>query len=177
MLVGCGVELCCIVLQAAQARRSHLNRFTPADAAVYATMGAFALLFVGAVLPLAWEIARRPDVQADRQVAMASVLGLAATFVFGGGTGALMSARNGHGVEREHARLPLFGWSMTGGDLRAPHFLGIHAMQALPMMAAGAKALSARRTRPLFAVGATTYRVLTAGLFYQALRGNPIARS
>ena len=77
-------------------------------------------------------------------------------------------------IGREYDRLPLLGWS---GDLRAPHFLGIHAMQALPVIAAGAKAISARRTRSLFAVGTMNYGLLTAGLLHQALRSNPIARS
>ncbi len=29
--------------------------------------------------------------------------------------------------------LPITGWSTTGGDLRVPHFLATHLMQALPM--------------------------------------------
>lgn len=139
-------------------------------------MGACAVLFVGAVLPLAWEIARRPDEQADRRMIQASVTGLLATFFIGGGTGSLMSAKNSHVIGRENARLPLFGWNMTGGDVRAPHFLGIHAMQALPMIAAGAKALSPKRAKSLSAVGTLTYGLLTAGLLYQALRGQPVVK-
>ena len=30
----------------------------------------------------------------------------------------------------------LFGWNRSGGDLRIAHFLGIHAQQALPLLAA-----------------------------------------
>jgi len=173
MIVGSTVELSCIVLQAARTRRSHFNRSTPRDAAIYAAMGAFAVLFIGAVLPLAWEIAQRPDEHADPNMVRAIVAGLLATFVGGGGTGALMSARSDHAIGREKARLPLFGWNMTGGDVRAPHFFGIHAMQALPMIAAGANVLSSRRAGSLFVAGALAYGLLTGGLLYQALRGKP----
>jgi len=173
MVVGSTVELSCIVLQAARARRSHFNRSTPGNAAIYSVMGAFAILFIGAVLPLAWEIAQRPDKHADRNMVQATVAGLLMTFVAGGGTGALMSARGRHAIGRENARLPVFGWNMTGGDVRVPHFFGIHAMQALPMIAAGANALSPRRAKPFFVAGALAYGFLTAGLLYQSLRGKP----
>lgn len=173
MIVGCTVELSCIVLQAARARRSHFNTSTRGDAAIYATMGGFAVLFVDAVLPLALEIAQRPDEHADPSMIQATVAGLVATFIVGGGTGALMSARSSHAIGREKARLPLFGWSMTGRDLRAPHFFGIHAMQALPMIAAGAAVVSRSKATQIFVVGALAYGMVTAGLLYQALRGKP----
>lgn len=173
MVVGSTVELVCIVLQAARARRSHFNMSTPGDAVIFATMGVFAVLFTGAVLPLAWEIAWRPPEHADTNMVRAIVIGLLATFVVGGGTGGLMSARGRHGVGREKSRLPVFGWNLTGGDIRAPHFFGIHAMQALPMIAAAAIMLSASQAGLLFVVGAVAYGLLTGGLLYQALRGKP----
>jgi len=173
MVVGSTVELSCIVLQAARARRSHFNTSTRGDAAIYSAMGAFAVLFIGAVLPLGWEIARRPAEHADPTMVRATVAGLLETFIVGGGTGAFMSARSGHAIGRERARLPVFGWNMTGGDVRAPHFFGIHAMQALPMIAAGANVLCSRRAGSLFVAGALAYGLLTAGLLCQALRGKP----
>lgn len=57
-----------------------------------------------------------------------------------------------------------------------PHFLGIHAMQALPIIAVGAKVLSPRRAPSLFGLGAVAYGLLTAGLLYRALSAKPAAK-
>jgi hypothetical protein len=84
------------------------------------------------------------------------------------------------GVEDGGPGLPFIGWSTEGGDLRVAHFFGLHAMQALPLLAL-ALTLSAvrRRTRP----GQRTAVVIIGGLAYvgwimlltwQALRSQPV---
>ena len=73
-------------------------------------------------------------------------------------------------------------WSTTGGDLRIPHFIGMHALQALPLLALLLTAL-ARRFAPLrdddvrarlVVVAAAAYAGLLALLTWQALRGQPL---
>lgn len=170
MLGGSAVEFLLILVQAVRGRQSHFNTDTPADAAIYAAMGLFAVLFVGAVLPLAWEIARHPRGAADPTMIVAIVAGLALTFLLGGGTGSLMSRTSGHTVRSAGTSLPLLGWSLDGGDLRIPHFLGIHAMQALPLLAGIAGVLQPPFSGLLFAAMAAGYIMATAALLRRVLR-------
>lgn len=78
--------------------------------------------------------------------------------------------------------LPLLGWSTVGGDLRIPHFVGMHALQLLPLLAMLLAALSGRfpvlrdplARRRLIRVGGVGYLGLIAILTWQALRGQSI---
>jgi hypothetical protein len=72
--------------------------------------------------------------------------------------------------------LPGTGWSTEHGDLRVPHFVGLHAMQALPIFAL---ALPGRRFTPdararLVMLGAAVYLGLFVTLLLQALSGSPL---
>jgi hypothetical protein len=72
--------------------------------------------------------------------------------------------------------VPGTGWSTTHGDLRVPHFLGLHALQALPMMAL----LIGRRKMPeaarvrLIKIAGASYASLFVILLSQALRGQSV---
>jgi hypothetical protein len=78
--------------------------------------------------------------------------------------------------------MPFTGWSTTGGDLRIPHFVGIHAMQVLPLIAILLSQLGARVTvlrdarvrARLVRVSAATYAGLVGLVTWQALRGQPL---
>jgi hypothetical protein len=72
--------------------------------------------------------------------------------------------------------LPATGWSVEHGDLRVPHFLGLHALQALPLLAFALRRRrwpEAGRVRLMF-VGAGSYLLLFGILLQQALRRQPL---
>ncbi len=189
------IEMVAITLQAARGVRSHFNVATPFDAAIFSTMGiAITVLWVTMiVLAIALLRSRLPD----RPLAAALRIGFIAA-VIGMGLGYFMTSPNPAQLEAMKAGqrvleagshtfgvpdggpgLPLVGWSTVAGDMRPAHFLGLHAMQLLPVLAA----LLARRrhlseTQRLAAVRATgaAYVGVMLVLAMQALRGLPIVR-
>jgi hypothetical protein len=174
LVLAGSLELAWIVWQGAHGLESHFNNDTLLFSVMYTFMGVFAVLLLGTTLPLAWEIGRRPAAGLERDFVAAVVAGLLLTFLLGGILGGYMSAQPGHAVGAEGGRVPLFGWNRSGGDLRIAHFLGIHAEQAIPLLAASV-AGAAARTRWLVLMGGTTlYLVLTLAVFAQAVAARPL---
>jgi hypothetical protein len=167
-------ELIWISWQAAHGLESHFNNDTPFYSIMYALMGLFAVLLVGTTLPLAWEIVRRPAVHLRSEFVAAVVIGLVLTFLLGGILGGYMSSQAGHAVGHEGGRTFFFGWNRLGGDLRIAHFLGIHAEQAIPIMAALAGASGARALWAVVILGSAIYAAVTLAIFAQAVAGRPL---
>ncbi|MGH3921735.1 MAG: hypothetical protein ACRDTT_02475, partial [Pseudonocardiaceae bacterium] len=82
------------------------------------------------------------------------------------------------GVADGEPGLPVTAWSTTGGDLRVPHFVGLHALQALPLLAwllaLPRLGLDERTRARLVTTGAAGYLGLVGLLLWQALRGQPL---
>ncbi len=167
-------ELVYISWQAALAQESHFNASTTFHSAMYALMGLGAVALSTTSLALAWEIARRPVDGLQRSFIVAVVAGLVLTFLLGGGLGGYMSSQAGHAVGAEAGHLPFVGWNRSGGDLRAAHFLGMHAQQVIPVLATLLAPLASRARWTLLALGTGVYVALTLALFFQAVAGRPL---
>jgi hypothetical protein len=195
---GLVVELAAIVGQILRGRQSHFNVATPFDIAVWAVMAATIMLVFVATLLLAVILLRqrltdRPAALAIRLGLLIALAGMGVAFFMTGPTPAQLGAlesgaaptlvgAHSVGVEDGGPGLPVVGWSTVGGDLRVPHFVGLHALQALPLLAFGLSLLSRRWSRltppgvrvRLIAVTAFGHAWLTAVLTWQALRGQSV---
>lgn len=166
-------ELVWISWQAAHGLRSHFNNDTPFSAVMYGLMGAVVLVIIGANVPLAWSIWRQPADGLRPEYRAAVITGLMLTIALGGGFGIYMSQQTGHAVGTEAGHLPMFGWNRVGGDLRVAHFFGIHAEQAIPLLALAVARLNLPARWVAIVVGSAIYAVLTAATFVQALQARP----
>ncbi|GAB3494569.1 hypothetical protein [Amycolatopsis cihanbeyliensis] len=97
--------------------------------------------------------------------------------------GETMPMVGGHGVGTpDGGGLPILNWSTEGGDMRVPHFVGLHGIQVMLLLAIGLTALATRyvwlrdeRTRArLVGVGAAGYSGLLAVVTWQAMRGQSL---
>jgi hypothetical protein len=169
-------EMVVIVTQVLRGQTSHYNETSALNSALWQVMGTaimvlFIAHFVIGVVVLRQRIADRVSAHAVRWGLGLSLLGLAAAIPM------VQPAQMGHsvGVSDGGPGLPVVGWSTTGGDLRIGHFIGLHALQALPLLALllGNRLDELTRIR-LLAVGGVAYGILTALLTWQALRGQPL---
>lgn len=193
------IEVGIIDVQAARGTTSHFNVSSPLDAVLWGTMGlSIAVLWLASV-GIAATLFRQTF--ADRPFGWALRLGMAMT-VIGSASGGLMvtptheqqvtiaethRATNigGHtvGAKDGGPGLPGVGWSSKHGDLRIAHFLGLHAMQMIPLLfwvlnrrrrdGFTRGEISRAQTQEAFAIAAS-YLGLFGILVWQALRGQSI---
>ena len=174
VLVAGSLELAWIGWQAANGLESHFNFDTPFYRTMFNLMGVFAVLLLATTLPLAWAVGRHPapGLAGDFRAAVAA--GLVLAFLLGTVFGALIASNGGHAVGPHGGAVPVFGWNRSGGDLRIAHFAGIHAMQALPILAALVAGLAARLRWTILLGGSALYIALAVALYMQAAAGRPL---
>ncbi len=167
-------EMVLIGMQALRGVRSHFNIDSPFDAAVFSTMGALILVNTFAA-GYAWLLFVRKPATIGGAHLSGVRLGLA-IFVFASFVGALMAARGAHsiGVHDGSPGLPFVNWSTGGGDLRVAHFVGMHALQALPLLGWLLDRRRKRGARAWVQVSALVFAAATTVLVIQALAGKPV---
>lgn len=170
-------EIVPIIGQAARGRLSHFNVATAFDGAVFILMG----VMIG-ISTLATVYALVLFFTNPGPIPPAYLWGIRIgllLFIVFSVEGGLMASRLAHsvGVPDGGPGLPFVNWSTRGGDLRIAHFVGIHALQAIPIVGFLLGRLGDRMT-PVNAVWLTivfgvVYAAVTSWLFLQALAGRP----
>ena len=146
---GITVEMVIIILQAIRGTTSHFNMTTLLDTVLWMAMGAFIVLVwaMNLVLAILLMVQRMPDrtfAWSLRLGVLISFIGMASAFLMVGPTQEQLAALASHGQRIIGAHtvgapdggpgLPVVGWSTVGGDLRVPHFVGLHGLQILPFI-------------------------------------------
>ena len=75
--------------------------------------------------------------------------------------------------------MPITGWSLEHGDLRVGHFIGLHALQLLPLLAWALLRwthLDAPTRARLLTVAGASYTAVVLLVTWQAIRGQSIVR-
>lgn len=176
IVAASAVEMMIIAGQAARGVRSHFNTDTAVNTALFDVMGATVVVLWLATLAVALRFLREPG--RDRAAGTAVRLGLAVSLL-GMAVGYVMVAKGAHtvGLADGGPGLPLVGWSTTGGDLRTAHFIGMHALQGLPLIAAVLAAVGRldEQTRVrLVRVAGAAWTGLIVLLTGQALQAQPL---
>jgi len=194
LAAGLFLEIALIDMQAARGTTSHFNNGTHFDAMVYGVMGLSIACIWLSMLLLTIVLFRQPFAGSawGWSLRLGMVLAL-----FGTGSGGLMTMPSSRQLAEAHATgrmpivgahtvgapdggrgLPVTGWSVEHGDLRIAHFIGMHGLQVLPLLAwwMARRRLPQGTQRHLVFSLAASYLALFLLLLWQAFRGQPIVQ-
>jgi hypothetical protein len=168
MFVDVGV----VTIQAARGTLSHFNNADYPLNQVMQTMFVLSIpvmFLANVVIAVILSFQRLGDRATTWAIRRAQVLDAAGHVVPVGGGHSVGVPDGGPGV-------PLTAWSTTGGDLRIPHFVGMHGIQMMLLVAlALAHLVANERVRlRLVLLAAAGYAGLVALVTWQALRGEPL---
>ena len=193
--VALAIEQLAIVGAAAAGVTSHFNVSSGFSTAVWGVMAIsitvlYLATFVTTVLLFWFRLPTRLLTVAVRAGAALALIGMGLAFLMTGPTAAQLD--DWQGIAGAHTvgladggpGLPLVGWSTVAGDLRIPHFVGMHALQVVPLVAIALDALGRRGRRladdrvrlRLVVVTVVAYTAVLGVLTAQALAGQSIVR-
>ncbi len=125
------VEIVAIYIQAFRGQPSHHNFSTLLNGLMYGSMGVAIALNTLLLIPLIFELKGSPSVLPLaylRSLQLGIVMTILSSLI-----GLAMSVKGAHSIGGSDGGLgvPFFNWSLTLGDLRFAHFLGMHGIQGL----------------------------------------------
>jgi len=170
------IENIIILLQPLRGVRSHFNFDTPLDSLLFGIMGLGVLIITGAtivffILYLLHKSERKVNLFAIRIGTALSLVGS----IIGGRM--ISAGQHAVGVEDGGPGILFFNWSTEGGDLRIGHFLGLHALQAIPLFAYLLKTKTSLPQNGRYIVTivfSIAYGGIIAWLYSSAMKGNSL---
>ena len=163
-------EVIYIAWQAGKGEASHYNQSTPFHAAMFTLMALAASIATLAIGYLGLKFFSGSCSQLELHYLWAIRLGFV-LFVIFSFEGFVMGAQLSHTVGNEDGTrgLPFLNWSRSVGDLRVAHFIGMHALQVLPIVA-----WYLLKNVQLTVATACMYGILACFILFNSLRGNSI---
>lgn len=187
------VEQALILWAAATGTTSHFNVSSPLHVVVWGVMAvSITVLYLCTfVTSAALFFLRLPTPALTVAVRLGAVIalgGIGVAFLMTGPTPTQLTSSDGivgaHavGVADGGPGLPVLGWSTTGGDYRVAHFVGMHALQLIPLVALALTVLARRVPRlrsdttqvRIVVVVAVAYACGTVLLTLQAAAGQSV---
>jgi hypothetical protein len=188
------IEFVVIALQAARGTTSHFNFSTPFDGTLFVIMAVSIVItwLAGLLLAGMLTLQRLPDRALAVALRMSVVIGLIGMLMavamtmptqqqenaLSMGRATTIVGAHSVGVADGGPGLPIVGWSTVGGDYRVAHFLGLHALQVLPLLALVlarfATGLSEVTRSRLLWIASFFYAGIVFITFWQAGRGQPL---
>jgi hypothetical protein len=168
-----GFEIIYIAFQASKGQLSHYNISTPVYSALFSMMALAATLvtlytaYIG-MLFFTNAFDTLPNYY------LWSIRFAILIFVIFSFEGFAMGSRLNHsvGALNDNSNWFILGWSKTVGDLRVAHFIGMHALQVLPILS-----YYVFKNTKLTIGLSVIYGLLAALTLIQALKGRPLLRS
>ena len=165
-----GFELIYIIFQASKGQLSHFNISTPTYSLLYSLMGLAATLVTlyTAYIGLLFFTQSFPNLPNYYVWSIRLGILIFVIFSFEGG---LMGSQMNHsvGAINDNSNWWIVGWSKTVGDLRVSHFIGMHALQLLPLLS-----FYVFKNTKITIIISIFYGLLATSTLVQALNGKPL---
>ncbi len=165
-----GFEIVYIAIMASKGEISHYNTSSPLYASLFSMMALAATLVTLFTAFVGFQFFTQSFPQLPPYYLWAIRLSILIFVVFSF-EGFAMGSRLSHtvGAVNDNSNLWILGWSKTVGDLRVSHFIGMHALQVLPVLSF----YLIKNTKGTVIV-AIQYGILGAFTLVQALQGKPL---
>lgn len=172
VIILLGFEIVYIAIQAYRGQLSHFNLSTPFYSFLYGmmAMAASVVTLYTAYVGVLFFTQKFPDLPDYYLWSIRLGIFIFVIFSF---EGFVMGSRLSHTIGGADGGpgLPMLNWSTRFGDPRIAHFIGMHALQILPLFS-----FYVLKNKTATIIVAILYCLLAASVLVQALNGNPLIR-